>query len=152
MSITGPPTICGTNATYTITGLPSGSSVTSWATNNSNTASVPNPSSGNSVVVTKVSAGIITLTATVLLCNGQTKTVEKPIVIDGYAYGNYSYTSNSSVGNNFLGSSNSHLIPKDQSMCFTPQIANTDLTNASWANTGGYPVLFNSNGLSLIFF
>lgn len=151
LGINGPSTICGTNATYIITGLPAGSSVTNWATNNSNTASVPNPSSGNSVVVTMVSTGVTTLTATVLLCNGQTKTVDKTIEIGSFAFGNYSYTSNSSVGNNFLGSSNSHLIPKNESMCFTPQIANVGLTNASWANTGGYPVLFNSNGLSLNF-
>lgn len=151
LGINGPSTICGINETYTITGLPAGSSVTSWVTNNSSIASVPNPSSGNSVVVTSVAAGNITLTATVLLCNGQTKTVEKPIVIGSFAYGTYSYTSNSSVGNNFLGPSNSHLIPKNQSMCFTPQIANVGLSNASWANTGGFPVLFNSNGLSLNF-
>lgn len=145
LSISGDATICGSSSTYTLGGLPPSSTV-SWSINNPNTASIPNPSNGTSVTVTKITDGLIVLTATVTLCNGQTRTVSKNISIGSYAFGTYQYTSNYSNGYNALGSTNSHFIPANQTMSFMINLGNTDLTNIVWTSTGSYSVTPVPNG------
>jgi hypothetical protein len=145
LSISGANSFCTGSSTYTLNGLPPNSTV-SWSVNNTNTATIPNPSTGTSVVVTKVSDGVVSLTATVTLCNGQSRTVSKNIVLGAYAFGTYQYTSNYSNGTNSLGSTNSHFIPANQTMSFMINLGNTDLTNITWTSTGSYSVNPVPNG------
>ncbi len=139
LSISGDATFCTQFSNpYSIIGLPPLSTV-SWNTNNPNTASVPSPSNGNSVVVTKVNNGVIALIATVTLCDGSTRTVTKDVSVGAYAYGNYSYTSNYSAGNNSpLGDYNSHFLPKNQYMSFMLNLGSVDLTNITWTGIGSF--------------
>ncbi|MEJ7679962.1 MAG: hypothetical protein WKG06_19305 [Segetibacter sp.] len=69
LSVSGADLICSGSSTYTLNGAPAGS-VISWSTSNANIGSVPTPSNGTSVNVTKVTEGSIALTATVRTCNG----------------------------------------------------------------------------------
>lgn len=150
LGISGQASLCSDD-TYLITGLPANSSVTSWVSSNPATASVPNPSAGTSVLLTKVGNGRITLTANVQLCDGSQRSVIKEIQVGAAAFGNYTFRSNSSTGTVALGQSNSHLIPKNQQMCFTPTIANQDLTNPVWTYTSGTYPYFTTNGMALNF-
>jgi hypothetical protein len=145
LSISGAATICGSSSTYTLNGLPPNSTV-SWSINNPNTASIPNPSNGSSVTVTKITDGLIVLTATVTLCNGETRTATKNITLGTYAFGTYQYTSNYSNGYNSFGSTNSHFIPANQTMSFMINLGNTDFTNITWTSTGSYSVTPVPNG------
>lgn len=146
LSISGAATICGNSSTYTLNGLPPNSTV-SWSINNPNTASIPNPSNGTSVTVTKITDGLIVLTATVTLCNGETRTAPpKNIALGSYAFGTYQYTSNYSNGYNALGNTNPHFIPANQTMSFMINLGNTDFTNITWTSTGSYSVTPVPNG------
>lgn len=145
LSISGAASFCSGSSTYTLNGLPPNSTV-SWSVNNPNTATIPNPSTGTSVSVTKVTDGVISLTATVTLCNSQVLTVSKDIVLGSYAFGTYQYWSSGPVGNSALGSVNTHFIPQNSTMTFMINLGNTDFTNIQWANTGGYSVSVVPNG------
>ena len=145
LSISGANSFCTGSSTYTLNGLPPSSTV-SWSINNPNTAAIPNPSTGTSVSVTKVADGVVTLTATVTLCNSEVRTVSKEIVLGAYAFGTYQYWSSGPVGNSALGSVNTHFIPPNSTMTFMINLGNTDLTNIQWTNTGGYSVSVVPNG------
>ncbi len=150
LTISGLKTLCTGSSTYTLTGLPANSTV-SWSTNNPNTASVPNGNSGSTVELTKVSDGVIILTATVTLCNNQVITKDYQVAVGSFAFGTYYYSSNSSSGQSYIGPNNNHLVPKNQYMSFNPSIANTDITNPVWSIIGGTVVGYSSNGQSLSF-
>jgi len=99
-SITGSQAVCSGSSTYTINGVPSGATV-SWSLSNSTYASIPNPSTGTTVDVTRTGSynTTVLLTATVIDCiqtyPAVTKTIAlgQPSVLTGstplaYWYGN----------------------------------------------------------------
>jgi hypothetical protein len=49
-----------------------------------------------------------------------------------------------------LGSQNTHFLGAGQSMGFTVNLTNTNLTNITWTNSG-FPVTFTQNGTSVTF-
>lgn len=63
-SITGSSSLCSGAKTYTISNLPAGHSVSSWSISNSSIASLSS-TTGNSVTLTKVGNGQLTLTANI---------------------------------------------------------------------------------------
>jgi len=81
LSITGGlDVICTGNSTYSISGLTNGATV-SWAISNPSIATIPSPSTGNSVTVTQVGTGVVTLTATVTDCIQTYTPVTKQITL-----------------------------------------------------------------------
>ncbi|MDZ4807326.1 MAG: T9SS type A sorting domain-containing protein [Bacteroidota bacterium] len=67
----GAAVLCSGTSTYTLNLIPAGASV-SWSLSNTTVASIPNPSTGNSVVVTRIGSGSgnTILTSTVSDCSG----------------------------------------------------------------------------------
>jgi len=65
LSITGGVNIlCNGTSTYTFSGLPA-NTVVNWTVSNTSLATIPSPSTGATVVLTKVGDGVVVLTATV---------------------------------------------------------------------------------------
>jgi hypothetical protein len=146
-SITGAATICttetytapfGVGATYNWT-ITSGSNLVTWTTTN-NTITITRNPGANGQVTMRVNingdCGIFTYNRTVN--------------VGGVAEGIYNYTSNSSVGTSGLGSQNTHFLGAGQSMGFTANLTNTNLTGVTWTNSG-FPVSFTPNGASVAF-
>lgn len=94
--------ICSGSKTFTLNGLPTGASVTSWVSSDPSQATVPSGSTGSSVVVTKVVGdGSIKLTANVSQCS-YTYQVPLTIVLGTYIPAVYNISSNSIVSNGNL--------------------------------------------------
>jgi hypothetical protein len=145
--ITGNPTICASE-TYT---APFGAGATyNWTVVN-NASLVTSAPSGNTILINRNSGanGQITLRVNITGACGNL-TLTRTVNVGGVAEGTYNYTSNSSVGTSGLGSQNTHLLGAGQSMGFTANLTNTNLTGVTWTNSG-FPVSFTPNGASVAF-
>ncbi len=89
----GADVLCSGTSTYTVNGVPTGATV-SWGISNTNIASIPIPSTGTSVTLTKTGNGVVVLTANVTDCI-QTYPVTKSITL-GAANISSTYTYNES--------------------------------------------------------
>lgn len=89
----GADVLCSGTSTYTVNGVPTGATI-SWGISNTNIASIPIPSTGTSVTLTKTGGGVVVLTANVTDCI-QTYPVTKSITL-GAAYVSSTYTYNGS--------------------------------------------------------
>lgn len=81
-SISGNNFVCNSTETYTINNLPSGTTVQSWSTSNSNIATV-STLNATQAELTAVGTGNVTLTATVMNACGQTANIDLPNVFVG---------------------------------------------------------------------
>ncbi|MDP3915860.1 MAG: T9SS type A sorting domain-containing protein [Bacteroidota bacterium] len=93
--ISGDNTVCGTSNPYTITSLPTGATVIWTIPGNNGIAQINSPNSLQTTL-TKISSGVITLSATITFC-GQTRIITKDGItigsgistITGYYRNNY---------------------------------------------------------------
>lgn len=158
-SSSDPTTICGTTPriningvcgassyTYTITSTTSGSYFTS-------SGSQSLTSTNNFADLTVIGSGYtFSINVQANFPNGTSSAVvSKQFVAGGFAYGNFYFTSNYNTGSSALGPNNPKFLPAGQLGSWTVYINNPDLTNVTWANTGGYPVGFGTNGSTLNF-
>ena len=154
LTVNGSPTndyICTGSSTYTITGLPANASVC-WSLSNSY-ASIPNPSCSSSVVVTVQSAGFVTLTATVTLCDGQIRTVDKKIMIGAAVEGYYIINSNyhQPIQRPLYNSNSPIWLPANQSFSVYAQITSS-VQSPSWTkNASSYNFNWSQSGVTLNF-
>ena len=63
LTVSGSDNICGSSSDYTVSGVPAGSTIT-WSVSDPSIATIPNPSNGTSVTVTRIGNGTVILTAT----------------------------------------------------------------------------------------
>jgi hypothetical protein len=158
LTISGSPTdsyICSGSSTYTLNGLPANVNATiTWSVSNTSAASIPNPSNGTSVVVTKTGNAVVTLTATVTPCGQQPITVNKIIMIGAAVDGNYYISSN--YHQPFLRplyTNNSPIwLPANQSFGVTAFITSPNVQSASWVRgSNSYPFNWSSTGTTVNF-
>jgi len=157
LTITGSPAtdyICSGSSTYTLNGLP-GNAAISWSISNPSIASIPNPSTGSSVVVTKQSDGLVTLTANVTLCGGEIRTVNKSIMvgpaIDGY-YRIASDYHNYGIFNPLYNNNSPIWLPANKTFGVEVFLTSPALQSATWTRAAtSYPFTWNTSGTFLSF-
>jgi lysyl endopeptidase len=148
--------ICSGFTTYSISPLPSNASVT-WTISNSSIASIPSPSNGSSVNLTKVGSGVVTLTANIVYCSGSTRAISKAIMVGASVSGYYTITSNyHSSGNQLtLYNNNSTIfLPANQGFGINAYLTSPGRTgNATWTrNANSYPFFWYQIGSSTLTF
>ena len=132
LSITGSDLFCSSTSTYSVNGVPSGSTI-SWSLSNGN-ASIPNPSNGNSVIVTMNSPGNDLLTATITDCN-QSYTVNKQITFGPPSANTATARTYTANGNSYgLSLDCADITDPNGTGGFVTQITRTDAvaTNFNW--------------------
>lgn len=97
-TITGDDSLCD-SATYAINGLPSGTTITSWSSSNTAIATV-SATNNYQAVVTKVSDGSVTISATAQNSCGQTAPFTKNINIGAPSFASVYITGNSTICSN----------------------------------------------------
>jgi hypothetical protein len=97
-TITGDNSLCD-SATYAINGLPSGTTITSWSSSNATIATV-SAINNYQAVVTKVSDGSVTISATVQNSCGQTAPFTKNINVGAPSFANVYITGDSVICGN----------------------------------------------------
>ncbi|MEO8399460.1 MAG: serine protease, partial [Ignavibacteriaceae bacterium] len=157
LTVSGAPTndyICSGSSTYTLSGLPANASNT-WSVSGTAVASIPNPSTGATVVVTKTGVGVVTLTANVILCGGQTMVVNKTIMVGPSVAGYYRIYSNYHNAGIFypLYNNNSPIwLPANQTCEVDVYLTSPALQSATWTrSTSSYPFNWNTSGTFLSF-
>lgn len=158
-SIVGTPTdnyICSGSSTYTLSGLsPSANATILWSVSNSSVASIPNPSNGTSVIVTKTGNGIIKLTATITICGQQPISVDKSIMVGASVGGYYTIISNynnPAIPINLTNSNSPLWLPKNQGFGINAYITSPAFYSVTWSRaTNSYNFNYNTNGSTLSF-
>lgn len=157
ISIVGLPTsdyICHGSSTYTLNGLPLNAAVI-WSISNTNFASIPTPSTGPSVVVTKVGSGVVTLTANITLCGGETEVVKKEIMIGTSVGGYYTIVSDyHNVGIHYpLYNNNSPIfLPPNEGFGIVAYITSPAIQSSTWTRSNqSYPFWWNTTETTLRF-
>jgi hypothetical protein len=154
--ISGSDFICIGTTSYFISAFPANASVT-WALSNSSVATIPNPSNSSSVNVTKVGSGVVTLTASIVYCSGELRTLQKSIMVGPSVGGYYTVISNytNSANQLLLFNNNSTLfLPANQGFGVNAYLTSPGLTgNATWTrNTSSYPFNWYQIGASTLTF
>lgn len=148
--------ICSGTKTFTLSALPPGAVVNSWVISDPSLATVPNGSTGTSVVVTKVGGdGRVTLTANVTQC-GTTYQIPVTINLGANVPATYNVSSNTNVSYNNqyqyytnppppygLGYAYLHA---NETVLFISYINNSFLTNPTWTVSGTYNSFSSSSG------
>ncbi len=157
LTISGAPTsdyICSGSSTYTLSGLPANASNT-WSVSGTAIASIPNPSTGATVVVTKTGTGVITLTANVTLCGSQTMVANKTIMVGPSVAGYYRIYSNYHNAGIFypLYNNNSPIwLPANQLCEVDVYLTSPALQSSTWTRAStSYPFTWNTSGTFLSF-
>jgi Zn-dependent metalloprotease len=132
ISVNGDNSFCTTSTYYTISGLPSGSSVL-WQASPSGSATINSPNSLQTTL-TRVSDGTITLFAIITDCGGQI-TVPKANIIVGnpFPQGTTYASSNNNYYNGPLLSSYSFFLPAGQWGLATFNITDPQYSSFSWS-------------------
>lgn len=143
LSIGGPGSICAGSANYQVDGLPAGATVC-WSVSNGSIAGVPNPNCVNPITITKQGDGTVTLTATVTLCGGIVRTVNRNIVLGNpWPTGTTFATSNYNYYNGSLLTSFTFMVPGGQSGNAQFNVTDPNYTSHSWT-----PISVPSSGAS----
>lgn len=158
LNIGGTPTdsyICSGSSTYTLSGMPANVNATIvWSVSNPSAASIPNPSNGTSVVVTKTGDAVVTLTATVTICGQQPITVNKTIMIGASVGGYYIINSNyhQPIQRPLYTNNSPVWLPANQSFGISAYINSSNVQSASWVRaSNSYPFNWISFGSTLNF-
>lgn len=128
LSISGASLFCTGSSTYILNGAPAGKAIT-WSTSDPNVGSIPAPSYGATVSVTRVNAGNIVLTATVQGCPVNS-TATKSIHIGGYSSPDYPISGPGSV------------------YCGNPAYFSTNQLSGATSYTWYYPSGWSASGSS----
>lgn len=145
LSISGADAVCS-SSNYSVSGLPSGATVC-WSVSDPNVASLPTSNCTNPISLSKVSDGVVTLTATVSHCTF-TYTVSKVITAGTpklvyYPYSNEEFNLQGQRFNYGLnGPGNSFSVCLSEYLTFTPYIpigqSVPGITGHQWTISGTY--------------
>lgn len=134
-----------TNGIYSVPGLSGNTNIT-WSASPSIVSFAP----GNTpqTTVSKQSDGNTTLTANIITCSGGSATLTKSVSVGNAVSGTYNVNSNYVVSNNNTMDydGGSVMQPASQSVLFSMQINNTNLSNYSWSVSGTYNSYNTTNG------
>jgi hypothetical protein len=134
-----------TSSGYSIPGL-SGSANVVWSASPSIVSFAPNNTP--QTTISKQSDGNTTLNATITTCSGSTLNLTKQISVGNAATGTYNVISNYVVtyNNSMDYGGGSVMQPANQSVLFSMQINNTNLSNYRWSVSGSYNSYSTTNG------
>lgn len=157
LTISGSPTtdyLCSGTSTYTLNGLPANASV-NWVVDNTGYATIPSPSTGSSVVVTKQGNGVITLTANVILCGGEVRTITKTIMVGASVAGYFRIASdyhNYGIFNTLYNNNSPIWLPPNKICGVDVWLTSPGIQSATWTRaSNSYPFSWNSSGTFLSF-